>query len=117
MVRDIASELKKEVIFTIEGAGITADKKILEEMRDPWMHMIRNSLDHGIELPEEREKAGKPRVASIKLTALHSATTISIILEDDGKGLNEESILETAIRKNLFLKKNLKTLLPHRFTN
>jgi len=112
MVRDIASELKKEVIFTIEGAGITADKKILEEMRDPLMHMIRNSLDHGIELPEEREKAGKPRVASIKLTALHSATTISIILEDDGKGLNEESILETAIRKKLISKEESENLTP-----
>ncbi|MBK7267716.1 MAG: hybrid sensor histidine kinase/response regulator [Ignavibacteriales bacterium] len=101
MVRDISNELGKEVNFIIEGGDITADKKILEEMRDPLMHMIRNSIDHGIELPDEREQQGKPRAGTIKLSANHFAGHITITLEDDGKGLNEKSIIETALRKKL----------------
>lgn len=101
MVRDISNELGKEVNFIIEGGDITADKKILEEMRDPLMHMIRNSIDHGIELPDEREQQGKQRAGTIKLSANHFAGHITITLEDDGKGLNEKSIIETALRKKL----------------
>lgn len=101
MVRDISNELGKEVNFIIEGGDITADKKILEEMRDPLMHMIRNSIDHGIELPDEREQQGKQRAGTIKLSANHFAGHITITLEDDGKGLNEKSIIATALRKKL----------------
>jgi len=101
MVRDISNELGKEVNFIIEGGDITADKKILEEMRDPLMHMIRNSIDHGIELPDEREQQGKQRAGTIKLSANHFAGHITITLEDDGRGLNEKSIIETALRKKL----------------
>lgn len=101
MVRDIANELGKKVNFIVEGGDITADKKILEEMRDPLMHMIRNSIDHGIELPEERVQKGKPGEGTIKLSANHFAGHITITLEDDGRGLNEKSIIETALRKKL----------------
>lgn len=117
MVRDIAGELNKEVNFIVEGAGITADKKILEEMRDPLMHMIRNSIDHGIELPEARLKAGKPRCGTIKLTALHSASTITIILEDDGNGIDDKSILETAIKKKLITREEAVNLSPAQIHN
>ncbi len=113
MVRDIANELGKEVSFIIEGGEITADKKILEEMRDPLMHMIRNSIDHGIELPEERVGKGKPREGTIKLSANHFADHITITLEDDGKGLNEKTIIETALRKKLIDEEATKNLSHH----
>jgi len=110
MVRDISNELGKEVNFIIEGGDITADKKILEEMRDPLMHMIRNSIDHGIELPEERVQNGKPREGTIKLSANQFAGHITITLEDDGKGLNEKSIIETSLRKKLIDEETSKKL-------
>ncbi len=101
MVRDISAAMGKEVEFVIQGGNITADKKILEEMRDPLMHMIRNSIDHGIESPGEREAAGKPRAGKITLSARQSASNIRIILEDDGKGLDESTIKSVAIRKGI----------------
>lgn len=113
MVRDISNDLGKEVNFIIEGGDITADKKILEEMRDPLMHMIRNSIDHGIELPEERVQKGKPREGTIKLSANHFAGHITITLEDDGKGLNEKSIIETALRKKIIDEETSKNLTHH----
>jgi two-component system chemotaxis sensor kinase CheA len=107
MVRDISQELGKEVNFFVEGAGITADKKVLEEMKDPLMHMIRNSVDHGIESPEKRESVGKQRTGTIKLSAKNTSSTIIITLEDDGQGLNEESIRHTALKKKLYSEEDL----------
>jgi two-component system chemotaxis sensor kinase CheA len=69
LVRDMAHEQGKELRLTIEGETTAADKRILEELKDPLMHIIRNAVDHGIELPAERERSGKPRLASLNLRA------------------------------------------------
>ena len=98
MVRDIAGELKKEINLEIEGEAVEIDRRILEEMKDPLTHMIRNSIDHGIETPEEREKAGKPKVGVIKIaiTAVGS-NHVDMVLSDDGKGFPFDRIKAKAI--------------------
>lgn len=113
MVRDISAGMGKEVEFVIKGGNITADKKILEEMRDPLMHMVRNSIDHGIESPEEREASGKPRTGKITLSARQSASNIQIILEDDGKGLDESGIKSVAVRKGIITTSEAEKLTTH----
>jgi len=101
MVRDLARQQAKEVELIIEGGETSADKHILEEIKDPLMHLIRNAIDHGIELPSEREKAGKPRVATIRLKGLQNARSIIIELSDDGRGLNIEQIRQAAIQRGI----------------
>ncbi|MBD1815447.1 hybrid sensor histidine kinase/response regulator [Microcoleus vaginatus DQ-U2] len=100
-VRDLAKREGKEVALVIEGGETTADKRILEEMKDPLMHMIRNAIDHGIETVEEREKIGKPPVATLRIKGYNIASNIIIEVADDGRGLNLESIKQTAIKRNI----------------
>ncbi|MEG5044402.1 hybrid sensor histidine kinase/response regulator [Microcoleus sp. B4-C1] len=100
-VRDLAKREGKEVALVIEGGETTADKRILEEMKDPLMHMIRNAIDHGIETVEEREKLGKPPVATLRIKGYNMASNIIIEVADDGRGLNLESIKQTAVKRNL----------------
>ena len=92
MVRDLARELDKEVAFEIEGEDIELDRTILTEISDPLMHIIRNSLDHGIEAPDEREAAGKPRQGTVTLRASRERDHVIIEVEDDGAGLDVEHI-------------------------
>jgi two-component system chemotaxis sensor kinase CheA len=101
LVRDLARELNKEIYFTIEGGDTAADKRILEELKDPLMHMLRNAIDHGIELPHEREEAGKSRVASIRLRAYQTANNVMVELKDDGRGLDIAAIKNTALKRRL----------------
>lgn len=101
MVRDLAKQEAKEVELILEGGETAADKQILEEIKDPLMHLIRNAIDHGIETPEERERAGKPRVGKIWLRGYQTATNILIEVQDDGMGLDIQRIKDTAIRKGL----------------
>ena len=101
LVRDLAREMKKEISFSIEGGETAVDKRILEELKDPLMHMLRNAIDHGIEIPHEREQQGKPRMASIRLRAYQTANNIIIELQDDGHGLNLEAIKSTALKRRL----------------
>ncbi len=101
MVRDLASQQGKQINLVIEGGDTTADKRILEEMKDPLMHMIRNSIDHGIETPQEREQSGKPSTATIRLRGYYSANSIGIEIVDDGRGLDTESIKRTALRRGV----------------
>lgn len=100
-VRDLAKREGKEVALVIEGGETTADKRILEEMKDPLMHMIRNAIDHGIETVEEREKIGKNRVASLRIKGYNTAGNIIIEVADDGRGLDLERIKKTAIKRNI----------------
>ncbi|MEG3971979.1 hybrid sensor histidine kinase/response regulator [Microcoleus sp. T2B6] len=100
-VRDLAKREGKEVALVIEGGETTADKRILEEMKDPLMHMIRNAIDHGIETVEERKQLGKPPVATLRIKGYNIASNIIIELADDGRGLNLESIKQTAVKRNL----------------
>jgi two-component system, chemotaxis family, sensor kinase CheA len=101
MVRDLASQQSKQINLVMEGGDTTADKRILEEMKDPLMHMIRNSIDHGIETPQEREKLGKPQTATIRLRGYRTANSIGIEIIDDGRGLDAESIKRTALRRGV----------------
>lgn len=100
-VRDLAKREGKEVALVIEGGETTADKRILEEMKDPLMHMIRNAIDHGIETFEERKKLGKPPVATLRIKGYNMASNIIIEVADDGRGLNLESIKQTALKRNI----------------
>ncbi|WP_336001651.1 chemotaxis protein CheA [Halorientalis halophila] len=101
LVRDLARELDKEVDFRIEGEDIELDRTILTEISDPLMHILRNSVDHGIEPPEERERRGKPRQGTVELRATRERDHVIIEVEDDGAGLDVESIREKAVEKGV----------------
>lgn len=98
-VHDMARAFKKEIKLDVVGADTELDKKILEEINDPLVHIVRNSVDHGIESPEEREAAGKPRQGTIRLVACQEGDQIQIRVEDDGKGIDPAKVREAAIRK------------------
>lgn len=101
LIRDLSKELKKEVVFEAEGIDTELDKTIIENLTDPLMHIIRNSLDHGIELPDIRAKNGKPRVGKILLKAFYSGANVIIQIFDDGAGIDTNFIKAKAINKGL----------------
>lgn len=101
MVRDLARQQGKAIELVIEGGDTKADKRILEEIKDPLLHLMRNAIDHGIETPEERMSQGKPATATIILRGYQVGNSIGIDVSDDGRGLNLESIAETAIRRKV----------------
>ena len=101
VVRDLSKQLGKKVNLVMIGEATEVDKTVIEEIADPLTHMIRNSLDHGIESVEERRKAGKPEEGTIKLRAEHRGGRIIIEIEDDGKGIPTDKILAKAIEKGL----------------
>lgn len=101
MVRDISKELNKDVAFVTEGGETELDKSIIESLTDPLMHILRNSLDHGIESKEERERLGKPEKGTIVLKAYYSGTNVNLEIRDDGKGINPDVIREKAIEKGV----------------
>lgn len=112
MVRDLARQEGKQVELVIEGGDTRADKRILEEMKDPLLHMIRNAIDHGIEAPAERKRRGKPEVATITLRGHQTPTNIILEISDDGRGLDVESIKQTAVRRGLYRPEELELLSP-----
>ena len=112
MVRDLARQQGKLVNLIIEGGETRADKRILEEMKDPLMHMIRNAIDHGIEAPEEREKLGKNSIATLILRGYNSGNNIVIELADDGRGLAIENIKQTALKRGVCRPDELPTMTP-----
>lgn len=101
LVRDLSNELKKDVQFIAEGTDTELDKTIIENLTDPLLHILRNSIDHGIELPEKREKAGKDRTGKIKLKAYYSGANVHIEISDDGAGIDANMIKEKAIKKGI----------------
>lgn len=101
VVRDTAKKLNKEVNLVIEGEDTELDRTVVDEIGDPLIHLIRNSIDHGIEPVEERIKKGKPKVGTIKLSAWHEGDGVVISVEDDGKGLDRDTIANKAIEKGL----------------
>jgi two-component system chemotaxis sensor kinase CheA len=112
LVRDLSHEQGKEVHLQMEGGAIKADKHLLEEIKDPLMHIIRNAVDHAVELPERRERQGKPREATIWLRATRTTTHMTIEVADDGRGLDEEAIRRSAIQKGLATETELSILSP-----
>ncbi len=98
-VRDLARDFKKDVELVIEGADTELDKKVLEEINDPLIHIMRNAVDHGIEAPDEREAAGKPRTGTIRLAARQEGDHIVIEISDDGAGIDPDRVRGAAVRK------------------
>ena len=102
MVRDVTKELNKEINLTIEGEDTELDRTVIDEIGDPIMHLLRNSLDHGIEMPDEREAMGKPRVGEVGLIARHEGNNVVIMVTDDGKGIDANIIRRKAVEKGLY---------------
>ncbi len=101
LVRDLSQELGKKVNFIIRGEDTELDRTVADEIGDPLVHLIRNSLDHGIEKPHERISKGKPEVGTLILSARHEGNGVIIEVEDDGKGMNKEEILRKAVERGL----------------
>jgi two-component system chemotaxis sensor kinase CheA len=101
LVHDLARDLGKDVELTIEGAETELDKTVIDQLSDPLMHLIRNSMDHGIEPPDRRAKAGKPPTASIHLSARHSGASVLIGVSDDGGGIDAEAVRNRAVEKGI----------------
>ncbi len=101
VVRDLASELGKEIEMIADGAETELDKTVIERLSDPLVHIIRNSIGHGIERPEERTAAGKPRRGTIHLSASHSGAYVLIQIRDDGAGLDSDAIRRKAVEKGM----------------
>jgi two-component system chemotaxis sensor kinase CheA len=100
-VRDLSRQFGKKVNFIVEGEGTTIDKRILEQLGDPLIHLLRNALDHGLETPEERARADKPPTGTIRLQAKQEGGKVLLILEDDGRGIDPEMLKKSAIDKGL----------------
>jgi two-component system, chemotaxis family, sensor kinase CheA len=100
-VRDIAKQLGKEVNLVVEGGDTLADKQILEAMKAPLTHLIRNAIDHGVEMPGDRQRQGKLRAANLRLRAYQTGSSVCIEVQDDGRGLDIEAIKQTALRRGL----------------
>jgi two-component system chemotaxis sensor kinase CheA len=107
LVRDLASKLGKQVELTQMGSSTELDKSLIERIIDPLTHLVRNSLDHGIELPEARVAAGKSAVGNLVLSAEHQGGNICIEVTDDGAGLNRERILAKAISQGMAVHDNM----------
>lgn len=101
MVRDLAADLGKEVEFGITGLDIELDRTVLDEIGDPIIHLLRNSIDHGIEAPEIRERAGKPRTGNIHLTAARERDRVKLVVSDDGRGIDPERVWAEAVQEGL----------------
>lgn len=101
VVRDLAKKLGKDVALEIIGKDVELDKTIIEAISDPLTHLIRNCIDHGIEMPSDRQKNGKPETGRVVLRAFHEAGQVVIEISDDGKGLDGDSFAATAVSKGL----------------
>ena len=101
MVRDVSKELGKEINLTIEGEETELDRTVIDEIGDPIMHLLRNSLDHGVESPDKREAKGKPRVGEVGLIARHEGNNVVIMITDDGAGINADVIRRKAVEKGM----------------
>ncbi|HCM9427211.1 TPA: chemotaxis protein CheA [Enterobacter hormaechei subsp. xiangfangensis] len=107
LVRDLAGKLNKQIELTLMGSSTELDKSLIERIIDPLTHLVRNSLDHGIELPENRVAAGKSPVGNLILSAEHQGGNICIEVTDDGAGLNRERILAKAISQGMGVNENM----------
>ncbi|WP_148862353.1 chemotaxis protein CheA [Marinobacter fonticola] len=102
VVRDLARSLKKEINLVMHGEETDLDKNLVEALSDPLVHLVRNSVDHGIETPEVREAAGKPRVGKVTLSAQQEGDHILLMIEDDGAGMDPDKLRQKAVEKGLY---------------
>lgn len=111
MIRDISRQLSKEIRVEFKGDSIEIDRRVLDEIKDPVIHIIRNAIDHGIESPQERIKNSKPTVGSIRITAAESeGNKIVLSISDDGRGIDLLKLKEVAFEKGVISQKELKTI-------
>ncbi len=101
MVRDLAKQLDKKVELIVSGENTELDKTVMEQIGDPLVHLVRNSMDHGIESPSERAAAGKDETGTVKLDAFHQGGTVMIEITDDGKGIDPAKVFAKAVEKGL----------------
>lgn len=101
MVRDLSEKLDKKIELVMHGENTELDKTVIEKIGDPLVHLVRNSIDHGIEMPEDRLAAGKPETGTIQLNAFHRGGNIVIEITDDGKGIDKDVIYEKGVEKGL----------------
>jgi two-component system, chemotaxis family, sensor kinase CheA len=104
IVRDMSKKLDKVVQLKLVGEETEVDKNIIEHISDPLMHIVRNSLDHGIECSKDREEKGKPKVGTLTLEAKNAGNEVLILIKDDGRGLNKEKLIKKAKENQLLLK-------------
>ena len=112
MVRDLSAELGKQVLVDIEGGDVELDREMIEMIRDPLTHIIRNAVDHGIETPAERLKAGKREIGILCVSARQSGNQILIDIQDDGRGINGKKLVEKAIAAGVIEKSEAADLDP-----
>jgi two-component system, chemotaxis family, sensor kinase CheA len=110
MVRDLSKQSGKQIDFQMEGEGIELDRTVLDEIGDPLVHLLRNSVDHGIETPEDREKHGKPAMGVVQLIAERKRNHVLIKVTDDGKGIDPQKMKETAVKKGLKTEQEVQSL-------
>ncbi len=110
MVRDLSQKLNKKIELVMSGEQTELDKTVMEKIGDPLVHLVRNSLDHGLETPDVRLAAGKPETGVVRLNAYHQGGNIVIDISDDGAGLNKKRIAEKALERGLITKEEAKSL-------
>lgn len=113
VIRDISRSNEKQIDLIIRGEKTELDKRMIDELGDPLIHMVRNSADHGIELPEDRIAAGKPARGTVSLDAFHRGNSIVIQVIDDGRGLDANKILNKAISKGIITEADAERMSPH----
>ncbi|MDN3646207.1 chemotaxis protein CheA [Pontixanthobacter aestiaquae] len=117
LVRDLSTELDKQVMVDFEGGDVELDREMIEMIRDPVTHLIRNAIDHGIEKPSERLRAGKREIGMLAIAARQSGNRITIVISDDGAGLNTDKIGEKAVSSGLVSQKELDAMPPESVTD
>lgn len=110
VVRDVAKDVGKEVKLLIKGEDTELDKKLIDELGDPLTHIIRNSVDHGIEVPDQRQENGKSIQGMVTLNAYHKGNSICISISDDGKGIDYKAIEKRAVEKGIYTKEEIQKL-------
>jgi len=110
LVRDLSRKSGKEVELIMEGEETELDKSVVEVIGDPLVHLIRNSMDHGLEMEDVRKEAGKSAVGHVWLRAYHRGNSVAIEVEDDGKGIDPAKMREVALRKNLITPEEAKAM-------
>ncbi len=117
MVRDLSRSLQKEIRLEIQGENTELDKSVVEVIGDPLVHLIRNAADHGVEMPGDREAAGKPREGRIRLSAWHEGNHIVVSIEDDGKGMDPEVLKAKAVEKGVISTQEAASMGPREAFN
>ena len=110
MVRDLARQKEKDVDLVIEGAETELDRNVLEEIKDPLVHLVRNAVDHGIEKPDEREAEGKPRVGTVTVKAYQKGSNIVVEVSDDGAGIDVEEVKRAALKSKVLPQEELEAI-------